>query len=1241
MSAQKVIDRLEQQGLLDPRVLGDLRRYVRDAKQTVPAEAVLKLLVEKQQISAFQAKKLLEEVRPPRAAASPPEPPPKPVAIENDELELLDDAPAPPPLPKSREPAPEFLDLESALPPGTPETPIRTAVKEGEGTPPRQPGEKRKRVILPPAPTAITTDDLMAPPPQKPAAPAKGAAPPKVPAAPKNNPPPVASSLSLPGLAPLTEPPPAPLDPLANLAPLGTSGDPLLGGLDAAALTEAKPPPEPEKPRLKKKKAGTWDSALLMLGGGGLGVLLILFVILWFALGRRSSSALLEKADESYKAGQYPTAQALYARFARDYPKDPDASKARVRVGMSQLRQVFDGARDHTLALRTAASVLPGIEGEPSFDDIARPELQSILPDIADSFASLARKTNDIPVAEKLVVLAEEAMTLVNNASFLPSSRRKEVQPRIESILEKIAVAQRAIEQDKALQDALVQIEKRIEERSVAGANAIRDQLLQTYPQLERTPEVLAAVTTISQREKDFVSAASPNLLPAADERTSARHDQVTLARRKGSTLPGDPSEMVALQLRGAVYGLELRTGKVRWRRAVGLDSALAPVRLPNGDFLLADQRHHDLIRVERSTNKLIWRQALAEPFWSPVPQGDQIFVALRSGRLLQLNLTDGTITQSLTFPQKLPCELAVEFSANPGESGSSGRGYQVAERSTLFELALSRTTGEPLQVREAYYLGHKPGAVVVPPVVVLGVVFVFENAGSDYSQVHVLTHNEEGALSPLREPFRLRGRVVVPPVAADGKRLTVVTDLGDAAIFAVDLSNAASPVSIAARMTGSHERPTLGYFVLDRNKLFVADTRLAEYEVLATREALDRGQAAFDGDTFVAPLQLHGGVLIHARQRRDGQAVVVTGRHLADGQTWETQLASPVAGTFAFPEKKLFTAVTSAGELFTIDSRQFAERLGESTPESVPALHLQSPVALSGSQFVFREQPGGGWVLYDSAAQQQLRHVPLSGTPALSTVLVPWGPGMLAGSDAGSLWWLDAATGKPVRNAAPFQPPLGADTKVRWLAPAVVDARRFVAVNAVLKSLHLVSFEETPQPWLTESSKGELSEEPLAVVASAERVFVATRGEQSDRLRVFSLPNLEAQGEPLDLGGRLTPRGFDPLTEGWGVELLEKQYVRLTTAGEVLWRAPLTNSPLAGAPVLLGDDLVTVGQNGTFVLLSAQGEPRLGAALGEAAVSGPRVLGKRVLLPGLDGTLHLIDPAGSSDAAPAGGSRS
>jgi hypothetical protein len=201
---------------------------------------------------------------------------------------------------------------------------------------------------------------------------------------------------------------------------------------------------------------------------------------------------------------------------------------------MSQLRQVFDGARDHTLALRTAASVLPGIEGEPSFDDIARPELQSILPDIADSFASLARKTNDIPVAEKLVVLAEEAMTLVNNASFLPSSRRKEVQPRIESILEKIAVAQRAIEQDKALQDALVQIEKRIEERSVAGANAIRDQLLQTYPQLERTPEVLAAVTTISQREKDFVSAASPNLLPAADERTSARHDQVTLARRKG-----------------------------------------------------------------------------------------------------------------------------------------------------------------------------------------------------------------------------------------------------------------------------------------------------------------------------------------------------------------------------------------------------------------------------------------------------------------------------------------------------------------------------------------------------------------------------------------------------------------------------------------------------------------------------------------------------------------------------------
>ena len=77
MSASKVLDLAERQGLLDAKAIGELRKQVAESKFVVTPEAVAKILVDKGQLTAFQARRLVAaaldeaEVEP-----APPGPPP-------------------------------------------------------------------------------------------------------------------------------------------------------------------------------------------------------------------------------------------------------------------------------------------------------------------------------------------------------------------------------------------------------------------------------------------------------------------------------------------------------------------------------------------------------------------------------------------------------------------------------------------------------------------------------------------------------------------------------------------------------------------------------------------------------------------------------------------------------------------------------------------------------------------------------------------------------------------------------------------------------------------------------------------------------------------------------------------------------------------------------------------------------------------------------------------------------------
>jgi tetratricopeptide (TPR) repeat protein len=438
MSADRFLDRLEKTGLLEAWFLQTLREQTAASKTPVTADAIAKRLVRSGHLTKLQASKLLSDAeedagdrREPagRAAAGPPKPAqgrsePKRAPSIDEELGL----------------AP--LDDESDLG-------LAPLPEDASANPPEE-----EVVMLEDASgkAAKASRAVRQPPRPEPA-----------------------------GLTPL-EPVAGlqPLDAVGGLEPLDGSG---LQELEQQELAEGGLAPPSEALRKgrrvgRKPQAGSpWDSSLMYAGGGGLLLLLIVGVVLWYLLTRVSAAELLQAADEAYRSGSYIQAIPNYERFLAKYPDDPNVSLARVRIGTAQIRQVLEGSKDKQPALKAAEGILPTIENEAAFDE-ARAELASILPEIAEGFSQPAKVEPDMQKAQALVDLAEQALQLVNNPAYIPTSLRRPVETRIENIQEDLELSRRNINQSKRLREVVEAIRQATQAGKTAEAYEVRRRLL-------------------------------------------------------------------------------------------------------------------------------------------------------------------------------------------------------------------------------------------------------------------------------------------------------------------------------------------------------------------------------------------------------------------------------------------------------------------------------------------------------------------------------------------------------------------------------------------------------------------------------------------------------------------------------------------------------------------------------------------------------------------------------------------
>ena len=118
------------------------------------------------------------------------------------------------------------------------------------------------------------------------------------------------------------------------------------------------------------------------------------------------------------------------------------------------------------------------------------------------------------------------------------------------------------------------------------------------------------------------------------------------------------------------------------------------------------------------------------------------------------------------------------------------------------------------------------------------------------------------------------------------------------------------------------------------------------------------------------------------------------------------------------------------------------------------------------------------------------------------------------------------------------------------------------------------------------------------------------------------------------DLEDRLSARGIEAAGPGFCCETSRGMLWRLRTSGEVAWKTPLPDAPLAGSPVLLGGDLLVTGKSGRLAIIKENtGEVQLGNVVAEPLIGTPQVFGSRVLISGFDGTLHILSAQAPAEA--------
>ena len=691
---------------------------------------------------------------------------------------------------------------------------------------------------------------------------------------------------------------------------------------------------QPPKKVVRVKKLDRKQFTMTVVAWGIAVVLVIAGLIcatLWLP---RSPEEMWQKAQAAYQNGDYAVAAEQFAAFAKRSPNDSRASQARVMAALARIRRAAkkDGP---SKAVKAAQAVLPKIRGEDAYRD-AESELGLLLTEIA---ADLSKQIQQHP-EQSLGQDARAALALVER--FVPEeSQPKE---RMAEVAASLTINEREVGRASALDAAINEIGDAVRKGELARVFARYDALVNDYPELIGNERLVEAVEEAEAAERELVKAApfqekaAQALSPSAAAACTA-----LVSQSKTGDARGAKGQVATVVAGGAAYGVDAASGKVLWRRPIGLANrqvaTFPPQHVsaePGSDVLIVDAVRWELQRLAAASGRVVWRRRLGEPLAGPPTiTGKLAVAAATSGRMTAIDLGDGKAVLCLQFPQPL--------ATAPAYDAKRSLLLQPADRANLY--AISLPDG---RCRQVVHLGHRAGAIAVPPVVVGDGVLAAENRGGGFVLLALsFAGAKQGQAETLRlvQQVPLKGRVI-SPIAADERRAVIAAAAG--MLYVYDLGGqAAAPLRKIAEsdLAGAE---SYRFAVLRGDRFWLADTQLAEYEIHADEGSLALTWIAEQDSIFQQPPLIFGETICDVRRPANLPGVVVSALDRAGQEAiWQVEVAAPLADELLCDaaEKRL-TAVTALGALFQIDVAKFrgAEILDRPTL-AIPAGKLVRPV--------------------------------------------------------------------------------------------------------------------------------------------------------------------------------------------------------------------------------------------------------------------------------------------------------
>ena len=1011
--------------------------------------------------------------------------------------------------------------------------------------------------------------------------------------------------------------------------------DPLGGSLEEQLETEdlsesaLEPATSGSKRKHKRKRysANRWDSPLMLIGGGALLLMLIVAPGIWFFLNRETADKAFSNAKQDYFDGNYTQAVGKFTNFVDDFPSDDNVNEARIRIVLSKIL-VETSRKDWESALNIFRSQIPTIEQLENFD-LARDELASILPNIMQGFAELARDAKDTETARKNLELAKEAQKEVDNSAYLPTSRRKDVQPKLDEITGIMLSVERRLKIDKELAGAIAAMQAEISKSNTSKAFSIRRQLLKDYPELIKNSDLHQAVLAITEKDREQVAKINELPTPSTEDHPAKSPIKVVIASRSGNEVPGLENNVAFVKAAGAVYALRAATGDVLWRRYIGYESTVQPVktsREAESDVIVVDSRRGEVARLKSANGEMVWRLPCPGTIFTPTIANGKVFISCgtrESGKLLVANLENGVVEAGAGFPMGLSSSVLVD--------DETGKIYQAGDHSNLFVL-----NGADLSCEHVVYLGHGSGSIHVPPIEVLETVLVVENPAPNFALLHVLGADPEndGKLREIMEPpIRLTGNVLVPMIPF-GRRVMVTTNRGAVDVFEVDTRNASEPLKRVVSGIVPRSDVAGSYPLFDQNQLWLGDTQLARYELQTSRGELARKWVKNKGDSYSGPMQRIGNVLINIRRRKGKDGITVSANSIAndanDGSSiWETELAVPPGGSvFVNRESKTLNIVSKNGNLFALGRDELQSPVVSQPTVRIVSIDLpviDTSFELSAGRRAFFGSPAGSsGLIYDPKANPNLKEItfPIGGdmpsaTPAIfqDNIVLP--------TSSGSVYLIDPSTGSAA--AHEFQPPISADQSIHWSQPAVVGDTIILSDGA---RLFKVGVATELQPHLQAVGQSETDLKPFGNTAAiGDTVYVIERGPSNDTVAAINATDLSSSSNKWALKGRVN---WGPYAIGEHVFVSSDGYDLVCLDGQQneKWTIEIAEQDqrLAGPPVFVNGSYILASIRGTvWKVDAATGEEQQKVDLGEPLGSGVIQFNGRSIVLSHDGTLHIF----------------